>query len=935
MNRTRGRSVSLSQDDVIVNIDSHLDFVKKVFKWNINDFERIAAEEAYVASLSKLTKTTESTPLFGEKQPSFLMATYYYEQSIDKIIQQRKELIHSLKTEVDKLNHIKERQEQRRRLVKTHQGDKNTNYSTFRTTELVKLKKAYNKKCTDYETAQQQFEELQHQQQLQQQQQQQQQQHQQHQQQRQYHVFDDQHYMNDPHYPPIYSGQQHKTFEDVKRLSSDSLDGDASSINSQQDSSAYKKGMANFMASMAQVRTQFANVTQSAAVPDVSKQNARFAKFKKEITESDQEYRKGIRTLERLRKEQVIATHQTMKHLEVAILDKAEVTFSALNCILEKERSVLTNELKTNEICQQYTTNIDSKTDYNSFNNYYKKLPFRSPEPLPYTNYYLGTCRYILFGGSLEEYSMEFNRNVPLIVTRCIEAVDSMGLQKEGIYRVSGRQSNIEALKHAFEENEDMIIDKKYDVFTIATVLKIYLRELEEPLLKIDMQKRVQYSELKDKQRQLLFLQTILSGLPKSHRDTLYVVIRHLSNVNANSTVNKMNLQNLSVIFTPAIFHDFNQAENPGEWHADTVFEDLVTYYEALFQQAEIQSRGATGPQPPINTQEYQNNSGGSLLLTAPMGPPPVIANEPPTPTGARSASLAALSRSGSLRPSPSLNHPTPLNQQYNNNNNIQYQQPQPQQHYNQGVVENAYSYHQQYHQTPPSSTPRQPPLPSHTQTYQPYLSQSKYEQETASPSPYSSYTTSIPDVPINKLTINTDTPRFELTDESEKIMDESSIRSPLTATDEGSLMRGGGSNNNLKNVAPPRQDSLRTTAKGNGGNNNNNNTTASSSSSVMNHSTNSSTSSLAAAVNQAATQAANVTALQSPTSSSSYGHHHLPSSSTSSSTTNLTITTNAMSRHQASPSPTGSGHQPILIEPQHHHHLPSSAQIISTEKHI
>lgn len=69
-----------------------------------------------------------------------------------------------------------------------------------------------------------------------------------------------------------------------------------------------------------------------------------------------------------------------------------------------------------------------------------------------------------------------------------------MGLQKEGIYRVSGRQSNIEALKHAFEENEEMDIDKKYDVFTIATVLKIYLRELEEPLLKIDMQKRIQYS---------------------------------------------------------------------------------------------------------------------------------------------------------------------------------------------------------------------------------------------------------------------------------------------------------------------------------------------------------------------------------------------------------------------------------------------------------
>jgi hypothetical protein len=89
---------------------------------------------------------------------------------------------------------------------------------------------------------------------------------------------------------------------------------------------------------------------------------------------------------------------------------------------------------------------------------------------------------------------MEHDRTVPLLVTKCVDAVDAMGLVKEGIYRVSGRQSNIENLKHAFEQDEGMEIDRKYDVFTIATVLKIYLRQLEEPLLKIDMTTRVKYT---------------------------------------------------------------------------------------------------------------------------------------------------------------------------------------------------------------------------------------------------------------------------------------------------------------------------------------------------------------------------------------------------------------------------------------------------------
>lgn len=44
-----------------------------------------------------------------------------------------------------------------------------------------------------------------------------------------------------------------------------------------------------------------------------------------------------------------------------------------------------------------------------------------------------------------------------------------------------------------------------------------------------------------------------------------------------------MNIQNLSLIFTPVIFHDHNQAQNPGEWFADCVLEDLIMHQEKLF----------------------------------------------------------------------------------------------------------------------------------------------------------------------------------------------------------------------------------------------------------------------------------------------------------------------------------------------------------------
>lgn len=84
---------------------------------------------------------------------------------------------------------------------------------------------------------------------------------------------------------------------------------------------------------------------------------------------------------------------------------------------------------------------------------------------------------------------------MPVLVEKCIQAVESMGgLQKEGIYRVSGRQSNVDALKLEFEKDEEAVKLDAFDVFTIASVLKVYLRELSEPLFPLPAKDRIEYS---------------------------------------------------------------------------------------------------------------------------------------------------------------------------------------------------------------------------------------------------------------------------------------------------------------------------------------------------------------------------------------------------------------------------------------------------------
>lgn len=138
---------------------------------------------------------------------------------------------------------------------------------------------------------------------------------------------------------------------------------------------------------------------------------------------------------------------------------------------------------------------MDGQRDTDKFLFEYEKMGFIKPTRVYYDNYYYGKCKEILFGSSLNDYHMEHERSVPFLVTKCIAGVEQQGgLEKEGIYRISGRQTNVDALKNEFEKDEEAVDIEKYDVFTIASVLKIYLRELKQPLFNLTMQDRIQYS---------------------------------------------------------------------------------------------------------------------------------------------------------------------------------------------------------------------------------------------------------------------------------------------------------------------------------------------------------------------------------------------------------------------------------------------------------
>ena len=97
-----------------------------------------------------------------------------------------------------------------------------------------------------------------------------------------------------------------------------------------------------------------------------------------------------------------------------------------------------------------------------------------------------------LFGSDLVERADYERRQIPSVVTRCIEEVELRGMDIEGIYRKTGGSGQVKLIQEGFEKTEDYdISDPSLDITAVTSVLKQYFRKLPVPLLTFDVYDRV------------------------------------------------------------------------------------------------------------------------------------------------------------------------------------------------------------------------------------------------------------------------------------------------------------------------------------------------------------------------------------------------------------------------------------------------------------
>ncbi|EGY13766.1 rho-type GTPase-activating protein [Verticillium dahliae VdLs.17] len=185
----------------------------------------------------------------------------------------------------------------------------------------------------------------------------------------------------------------------------------------------------------------------------------------------------------------------------------------------------------------------------------------------------------VLFGSDLADRADYERRQIPSVVTRCIEEVELRGMDVEGIYRKTGGNSQVKIIQEGFDKNEDYdISDPELDITAVTSVLKQYFRKLPQPLLTYEIYDQIlQSNAFADTPTERCdFLRKTFALMPQQHRDCLEFLMFHLARVAKREPENLMSPKNLAVVFAPTIMRDTSLEREMTDMHAKNLAVQFV-----------------------------------------------------------------------------------------------------------------------------------------------------------------------------------------------------------------------------------------------------------------------------------------------------------------------------------------------------------------------
>uniref|UniRef100_A0A8C7YGL2 SLIT-ROBO Rho GTPase activating protein 3 n=1 Tax=Oryzias sinensis TaxID=183150 RepID=A0A8C7YGL2_9TELE len=200
-----------------------------------------------------------------------------------------------------------------------------------------------------------------------------------------------------------------------------------------------------------------------------------------------------------------------------------------------------------------------------------KPQKMRKPRPCS-TNYHK------LFNGNMETF-IEVPPSGGVCLRHC--GSFSSGLQQQGIFRVPGSQVEVNDIKNSFERGEDPLIDDRneHDINSVAGVLKLYFRGLENPLFP-----KERFLDFISTISEAHHIQQIITALPR----TVIIVMRYLfaflNHLSQYSDENMMDPYNLAICFGPTLM-PIPDGQDPVtcQAHVNEVIKTIIIHHEVIF----------------------------------------------------------------------------------------------------------------------------------------------------------------------------------------------------------------------------------------------------------------------------------------------------------------------------------------------------------------
>ncbi|NXL10937.1 HMHA1 protein, partial [Mesembrinibis cayennensis] len=222
-----------------------------------------------------------------------------------------------------------------------------------------------------------------------------------------------------------------------------------------------------------------------------------------------------------------------------------------------------------------------------------------------------------LFGQDFTKASQSSSDGIPFIIKKCISEIEKRALKTKGIYRVNGVKTRVEKLCQAFENGKELVELSQASPHDISNVLKLYLRQLPEPIMPFRMynelmglaKESLQGGEAKGKSGKggpelvdkgadtdkvvvnlVLKLKELLKELPWENMATLQYLLQHLRRIVEVEQDNKMTSSNLGIVFGPTLMRPrptdatISLSSLVDYPHQARIIEALIIFYSTIFE---------------------------------------------------------------------------------------------------------------------------------------------------------------------------------------------------------------------------------------------------------------------------------------------------------------------------------------------------------------